>query len=203
MDALVRELSCRAPYAQRLPNDAHVQFPSPKHVTAANPLSMNHDMHTLIPTLQLARPFSCSHYRGRGGGGWRFHPCYNANSFAGPWTLVRRSRSASRGRSHAKTAAPHALAAPHEAVTTGTVHRLPLKGFSVWVLEPPAFLVTPVRPCRSLLTSGRHWWWISKRSWATGVQQRMHQKGSKCPKCRSQGLDQAPMCFGRHHSRHQ
>ena len=39
------------------------------------------------------------------------------------------------------------------------------KGFSVWVLdgvpdhilEPPTFLVTPVCPCRSLLTPDRHW----------------------------------------------
>ena len=81
------------------------------------------------------------------------------------------------------------------------------KGFSVCVphgvpdhvLEPPAPLVTPVCPCRSLVTYGRHWWLISRRSWAMGLQERMHQKGSKCPKCKSQGLDQAPMCVGRYY----
>ena len=106
MGALVRELSCRAPCAQRLPNDAQAQVPSPKHVTAANPLSMNHDMHTLIPPLHCAPPHR-HHIRRH-----RFHPCYNTNSFACPWTLVRGSRSKSRVGSHAKTAAAHALAAP-------------------------------------------------------------------------------------------
>ena len=85
------------------------------------------------------------------------------------------------------------------------------KGFSVWIPdgvpdhipEPRAPPVTPVCPCRALLTSSGHWWWISKLFWAMGMQQRMHQKGSKCPKCRSQGLDQAPMCVGRYHQRHQ
>ena len=52
------------------------------------------------------------------------------------------------------------------------------KRFSVWVPdgvpdhipEPPAPPVTPVCPCRSLLTFGRHWWLISRRSWAMGLQ---------------------------------
>ena len=85
------------------------------------------------------------------------------------------------------------------------------QGFSFWVpdglpghiLEPLAFPVTPVCPCRSLLTSDRHWWWISKRSWAMGLRQRMRQEGSKSPRCRSQGLDQAPMCVEQCHRRHQ
>ena len=66
MGVLVRALSCRAPCAQRLPNDAQARFPSPKLVTAANLLSMIHDMHTRIPPLHCAPPFSCSHC---GGGG--------------------------------------------------------------------------------------------------------------------------------------
>ena len=85
------------------------------------------------------------------------------------------------------------------------------KWFPVWVPdeapshipEPRAFPVTPVSPERSLLTSGRHWSWINKHSWAMGLQQRMHQKGSKCPRCKSQGLDQAPMCVARCRERHQ
>ena len=52
------------------------------------------------------------------------------------------------------------------------------KGFSVRVRDgvpdnipkPRAPLVTPVCPYRSLLTSGRHWWWISNCSWAMGLQ---------------------------------
>ena len=74
MAALVRALSCRAPCAQRLPNDAQARFPSPKPVTAANPLSMNHDMHTCIPPLHCTPPFSCSHCGGgRGGAGDFMH----------------------------------------------------------------------------------------------------------------------------------
>ena len=68
MAALMGALSYRAPCAQRLPNDAHARFPSPKFVTAANPLSMNRDIHTGIPPLQCAPPFSCSHCGGGGGG---------------------------------------------------------------------------------------------------------------------------------------
>ena len=84
------------------------------------------------------------------------------------------------------------------------------KGFLVWVPEwvpdhlpdPPAFLVTTVCPRRSMLTSGRHWWWIGNHSSVMALQRKMDQKGSKCPKCISQGLDHIFTCVGRYRERH-
>ena len=85
------------------------------------------------------------------------------------------------------------------------------KGFSIWVRdrlrdhipEPLAFPVTLVCRYRPLLTSGRHLWSIGNHSWAMGLQQRTDQKGSKCPICTSQGLDEAPMCVRGYCRRHQ
>ena len=66
MGVLVRALSCRAPCAQRLPNDAQARFPS-KPVTAANPLSMNHDMHAYTAAALRTTVFVFA--LGGGGGG--------------------------------------------------------------------------------------------------------------------------------------
>ena len=69
----------------------------------------------------------------------------------------------------AREGVPDQKAVPEMGFSAGFLIR---KGFSIWVPdgvldhipEPRAFPITPVCPCRSLSTSGRHWWWISKRS---------------------------------------
>ena len=100
------------------------------------------------------------------------------------------------------------------------------KGFSVWgpdgvveyIRDLPAFRVTPpVCPSRSLLTSRRHWWWISNHAWAMRPKERMdekvasalnaHHRGWTGPPCVSgntaEGNSEDPGCVIVHHGTRQ
>ena len=85
-----------------------------------------------------------------------------------------------------------------------------MKGFLVWVPHGvldhiPEPLVTPVCPCRSLLTSGRHWWWIGDHSWRWACSRALdaHHKGWPGPPCvlgdTAEGNREDPGCARVHH----